>query len=179
MDPVILLDVGPLLNKRLTHKEIEKLITQYFIEHGWVRVKDKRLSLITNPVDRLFEKAGIIVAIEIKPTDSGRKELLTGIGQCSTMLPYVKVKPYLLVDSIHIEYLSGIIANLPWLGLLGIDALKGQLIQYQKSEVIDTTRNNNLLVPEQSTQRLQLKQVRGQRIQRKIPPTSKLYGELQ
>jgi hypothetical protein len=89
------------------------------------------------------------------------------------------VKPYLLVDSRHIEYLSGVTAYLPWLGLLGIDALKGELTQYQKAEYSDRANKNNLLVPEQSTQRQQLKQVRGQRLQRRTPTTSKLYGELQ
>lgn len=128
--------------KRLNHKEMEQIITTYMVNQGWQRIKNGRLGLFPKVgIDRIFVKGKQMLAFEIKPTDATSGEILKGIGQCTRVLPYRKLKPYLFIAETALKHIESQLPYLPWLGVMVIDCEARTLSMAQQAQNRDVGKD--------------------------------------
>jgi len=123
----------------LTHKQVETMLDNFMGEKGWMRLKNSEYRgsknqrprnleknylvdsgfgvFNTRQPDRIYVQKGTIVVCEIKPEDTSEREIMTGIGQLASLLPYA-VKTYLVIPESKINNFSYTFKELPWLGIL-------------------------------------------------------------
>lgn len=128
--------------KDLNHKEMEQIITTYMVGKGWKRIKNGRLGLFPKVgIDRIFVRGKQMLAFEIKPTDATSGEILKGLGQCTRVLPYRKLKPYLFINKTALKHIESQLPYLPWLGVMVIDCETRTLSMAQQAQSRDAGRD--------------------------------------
>ena len=114
----------------LTHKQVETLIDNLMVKQDWIRVRTP--DHFNRRPDRLFTKGDDILVMEIKPENARDSEILKGIGQIASYLPY-QVKPYLVLAEKWVDEFKDTFRMLPGIGILRYSPA-GEMVISQKSE---------------------------------------------
>lgn len=112
----------------LTHKEVETLCDMSLLSQNWERhelVLGKGFKPEEEPLpgipDRVYQKEGQVLFLEIKPGNCTNGELRRGLGQIMSYYPY-DVKAYLVLSQEQWNRFKATIKFFSWLGVLIYDS---------------------------------------------------------